>query len=118
MKILLIAFFGVLGVMFRYSIESLCPKNQVFPYSTLLINLLGCFIAGVIYSNMNNKGLEQLAPTVLIGFCGGLTTFSGYALQGVNLVNKGELFQAVSYMCISPILGMLFVFLGVKLSFN
>lgn len=115
MKVLLILFFGVFGVFTRYSIESLWPKTQTFPVATLVINLTGCFIAGFVYSNLSDK---SYGPMLLIGLCGGLTTFSGYALQGVNLIQKGELFYALCYMCLSPILGMLFVFLGLKVSIN
>lgn len=118
MKILMILFFGVLGVFARYSIESIWPKNQIFPFSTLTINLIGCLLAGIIYGNLSSKGFEQYASILLIGFCGGLTTFSGYALQGITLIQKGELLYAFGYMCLSPILGMSFIFLGLKLSLN
>jgi CrcB protein len=116
MKLLAITFFGVLGVWSRYFIESLFTKNQLFPYSTLFINLAGCLFAGMIYGAVVNKVNQDMGAILLVGLCGGLTTFSGYALQSLNLLSKGEILMGALYLIVSPSLGVMLILLGTKLS--
>lgn len=108
-NIFLIAGMGVVGVLSRYGIDTLFTKwNESFPYSTLVINLLGSFIAGSIYALNTTKEMpETLQLGLLVGFCGGFTTFSAYALQTVVMLEKGKLFSAVLYLIFSPALGLL-----------
>ena len=119
MKIILISIFGVLGVLSRYSIETfLGNKNQDFPFATLFANVIGCLLAGVLYTLMSQKDStnQQLYLTIIIGFCGGLTTFSSYALQSLGLMQTGSVLKAVIYLVISPALGLICVLAGIKLT--
>lgn len=118
MQIVLISIFGVLGVLSRYSIETYWgDKNQIFPINTLVINIIGCFIAGLVYSTIVNKQIlsDQMATAIIIGFCGGLTTFSGYCLQSLNFMQNGELLRAFAYIFLSVALGLITVMMGVRL---
>ena len=119
MNIILISIFGVLGVLSRYSIENLIGnKNHIFPMATLLANVLGCLIAGSLYTLMSQKDSanQQYYFTIIVGFCGGLTTFSGFALQTLGIMESGQLLKAITYLIVSPALGLIFVLLGMKLT--
>lgn len=117
MKIFLISLFGVLGVLSRYFIDSLINNQQTnFPIATLTANLFGCFLAGIIYCLIFNKYPNQFLQPILIGFCGGLTTFSSYALQTTNLLTMDQFIKGFSYLIISPIMGIFFVFIGFQIT--
>jgi CrcB protein len=119
MNIILISIFGVLGVLSRYSIETLLGnKNHIFPIATLFANVLGCLLAGCLYTLMSQKDSanQQYYLTIIIGFCGGLTTFSGYALQTLGIMESGQLLKGISYLIISPALGLICVLIGMKLT--
>lgn len=119
MKIILISIFGVLGVLSRYSIENLLGnKNHLFPVATITVNIIGCFIAGFLYIMMSQKDSanQQIYITMIIGFCGGLTTFSGYALQSLGIMESGQLLKAIAYLVVSPTLGLISVLAGMKIS--
>lgn len=104
------------GGIIRYTI-SLVMKNicaQGFPWATLIVNLLGCFLIGVIfalfgkYNSTNNLWCLMLTT----GFCGGFTTFSAFANEGLQLLQNGNLGLFVLYLLASVFLGLLFVALG------
>jgi fluoride exporter len=105
----MISLFGVLGVLCRYGIDTFFASwNQNGPVTTLLINILGSFLAGLIYTlSLNREFMMSLQPALLIGFCGGFTTFSAYALQTIILVERGKFGFAVAYFVMSPVFGLL-----------
>jgi CrcB protein len=124
LKLLSISIFGVLGVLTRYSIDIFfnqfsSHKEQLFPYATLSANIIGCFIAGFLYTLINQKvENSEFYLLIIIGFCGGLTTFSSYALQSMTMLNSGELIKPLLYLTVSPILGLLSLFFGMKISLS
>ncbi len=114
MNVLLIAILGAAGVLTRYGADTfLAARFQNFPLATLLVNILGCLIAGII-AVAGNKSL--LSPPVhvamLVGFCGGFTTFSAYALQSLVLFEKGNISAAVINLILNPVLGFIAVAVG------
>jgi len=114
-----ISVFGLLGIWSRYFIDVyLSTKTDLFPIGTLCVNLVGCLIAGIVYALMV-KHLEhqEMFLFILIGFCGGLTTFSGYCLQSLSMMSgDGELLKAFAYILLSPALGLIFILIGIKLT--
>ena len=113
MKLLLIGVFGVLGIYARYSIDLLINNDRYsFPVSTLTANLIGCFLAGIIYCFIFNKTQSNFLPPLLIGFCGGLTTFSSFSLQALNMMTAEQTMKSLGYLILSPTLGVVFVLLG------
>jgi len=107
--------FGLCGVWIRFLCDQFnATQGWVFPWSTLTVNLLGSFAAGIFL------GLQGISPEMrqlgLIGFCGGLTTFSGVSLQVMQMLLRGEWFLASGYLVASPLLGVVLASLGYLLS--
>jgi CrcB protein len=103
---------GLFGILARYSIDQLLATN--FPWSTLLINILGAFLAGWVAASTRLD--SDLRMGLLVGFCGGFTTFSAYCLRGWQMIASGHSLQGISYLTFSPILGIFAVILGLKLA--
>lgn len=117
MNIILISVFGVLGVLTRYSADVYWEgKNQIFPLATFSVNIVGCFIAGFAYVLLSKRYLipEHVSKAIIIGFCGGLTTFSGYCLQSLNLLQYGETLKSFAFMILSLAVGMAMILVGIK----
>lgn len=110
-----IAMFGVVGVLCRYGIDQLFKDwNEKIPVTTLTINILGSFIAGLIYVLSTYRDLSaNWQAGLLIGFCGGFTTFSAYALQTMILFERDKSLAALIYFLISPALGLTAAFIPV-----
>lgn len=115
MQVITIATFGIFGVLCRYGIDRFFSLWQApFPLSTFFINMLGCFLAGLVWVLGNEKELISLPlqTSLMVGFCGGFTTFSAYALQSLDLIQKNKLFWSLSYLILSPTLGLIAAYLG------
>ncbi len=108
-NLLAIAFVGVLGIFVRYGLDILFANwNKDFPTSTLLINVLGSALAGAIYAlGVSERIPGELQTVLLVGFCGGFTTFSAFSLQTMTLLEKGRGGIALTYLFLSPVLGLL-----------
>jgi fluoride exporter len=119
-RILFVGFAGLLGTLSRYWLSGWIDTKfgQTFPVGTLLVNLVGCMLAGFLFHMLTEKYLvDPIARTsVLIGFLGGFTTFSSYALQSLTLVKDGELFMAAMNVVLSNVGGLIMAWLGYSLS--
>jgi CrcB protein len=84
-----------------------------FPWATLSVNLLGCFIIGIIYAviEKSNQG-ENIRLLLATGFCGGFTTFSAFAIENLQLLKLEATTTAISYIALSVVLGILLSFVG------
>jgi CrcB protein len=106
MKVLLIIFFGGgAGSVTRYLLINYFNKiiPSSIPYGTLLVNLIGSLIIGIIYYFITTKLLlnEQLKVFLTIGFLGGFTTFSTFNLDFFKLIESGNLSLAIIYAAIT-----------------
>ena len=117
-----IAIGGILGCWARYAVTNLVQAiyGRDFPYATLSINVLGCFLMGFIFI----ETLERLtiSPTlrigILTGFIGGFTTFSTFAMETLLLAEQGETGRSVLYVVLSLILGLMAAFGGAYMARN
>lgn len=118
-NLLYIALGGGLGSVLRYLIQYAVHKNfpNAFPYGTFLVNIIGCFLVGLLISIVaKEKQMSQhLELLLIVGFCGGFTTFSTFAYEGNSLLGQGRIGYAFLYIGLSVLVGMLFAYLGFRL---
>lgn len=116
-KYIAIAFGGALGAVARYWIASMVGEriDSRFPFSTLVINLSGSFVAGMFLTlaleRVNLHPNWRLA--VVVGFFGAYTTFSTLAYESFKLLEEKRIFRGVANVTVSVMLGLLAVWLGV-----
>lgn len=106
---------GGIGSMLRYAATFLPFKN--FPYSTLLVNIIGSFSIGFIIAVLlKNEPLNNNYKLFFAtGLCGGFTTFSAFALENLQLLQQGKSFMAILYILLSVIVGIAAAWCGFKL---
>ena len=95
-----IALGGALGSVARYGCSSLAARlvGETFPWGTLIINVVGSLVIG-FFATLTGPDGRVLAPPdarqfVMVGLCGGYTTFSSFSLQTLNLVRDGDMLAA------------------------
>lgn len=113
--ILYIALGGAIGSFLRFLICKYGGMyiNTKFPYPVFIINFLGCFVIGICANISNtNKLSSDFKDAIVIGFCGGFTTWSTFASQTVNLIiQKDNLYAVLNVLC-NHVFGGLFYYLG------
>ena len=112
---LIVALGGGIGACLRYLIGLISLKEPfTFPVKTLMINLLGCFVIGLIAA-IAAKTTSLSPRTVLFiktGLCGGFTTFSTFALETETLLKTGHIGLAILYVALSVVVGVGLAFAG------
>jgi len=113
---LLVAAGGSIGAVLRYGISLMFP-NQAFPYATLMVNLAGSFLLGIILAlSLRNESLpEGFKLFFATGICGGFTTFSGFSSENLGLMQTGKYNLAFLYIVTSVVGGVLATWFGFKL---
>lgn len=90
--------------------------GETFPWGTLIVNIIGCFIIGFFATLTGPDGrifVSSIARQfVMVGFCGGYTTFSSFSLQTLNLIDNGEWLLAGGNIAGSVLLCMAGVWAG------
>ena len=108
---------GVLGAIARYLIsQALAPWSTAFPLATVAINVSGAFAIGIIGAQVAHDAqrFEVLRLCCGVGFLGAYTTFSTYSLETLKLLQAGSWTAAMTNMVVSPVLGLLAVWLGYR----
>ena len=110
MKWLWILGFGVLGVFLRYILSVYIQMRwpSFLPVPTFLINVLGCFVMGIVYvcGVEKNQVPEELRAGLMVGLLGGFTTFSSYSLEVLQLIRASCFLQAGLYVVLSQVMGL------------
>ena len=82
---------GVLGTVLRYLASRALAPHSRFPWAVLVVNVVGSAIGGVVLGLATTGGVDAgIRLIVLAGFCGGLTTFSTWSVETVQLVQEGK----------------------------
>lgn len=114
---LFIAGFGALGCLARYYLSGWVYDlfGRAFPYGTLVVNILGAFLIGLIMEFGLRSTLlpVDLRVGLTIGFLGGLTTFSTFSYETFRLLEGGEFLAATSNVLTSVIVCLVFTGLGI-----
>lgn len=116
-KIFLVAAGGMIGAVCRYLVTylSLEKLGVGFPYGTLIVNIVGCLLAGAVMGAISEKLLlnENMRLLLVVGFAGGLTTFSSFSFDTINLLQQGQAYLAVVNVFANMFLGFLATILGI-----
>ena len=118
-KLLSIAAGGAIGAVLRYGVAGVVQNYMLsmYPWGTLAVNLIGSFLAGLLWALAEYTYLPpQLKTFMFIGILGGFTTFSTYMLETFHLMREGEYYLALGNIRLSNLLGIVLVFSGVILS--
>jgi len=119
-KTILVGVAGLIGTLLRYWLSGLVARQygETFPWGTLVVNLVGCFLAGAVFYVTEERFLisPTLRTVILIGFLGGFTTFSSYGLQTFTLLRDGEIGWAAVNIAASNVFGLFMVWTGYVVS--
>jgi fluoride exporter len=115
-KILLLAVAGALGAVARYGLAGLVQKlaGPVFPWGTVIVNLLGCLVVGLLWAMFEDK-ISVSAQTriiVLVGFMGAFTTFSTFIAETGELLRTAQWAYAAGNIILQNAVGLLAFFAG------
>jgi CrcB protein len=113
---LLVGIGGGIGAMLRYLIY-ISFKSTNFPYATLVVNIVGCFIIGLIigFGSKEINFSNNLKLFFATGICGGFTTFSAFSIENIIFLQTGRYALALFYIAASVILGIAAAWFGFKL---
>ncbi len=115
---LMVALGSAVGGVTRYGVGLLVARavGASFPWGTLLINVVGSFVIGfygaLTLADGPAPASVEMRALVMVGFCGGFTTFSSFSLQTVDLLQAGETAAAACYVAGSVALCLAGAFLG------
>ena len=105
-----------LGGVSRYVLTRLVQDHilHVFPYGTLVVNIVGCFLIGLFYGLFDRGHVldPDIRMFLTVGFCGGFTTFSTFANENLSMLQGGNFLGVGAYAVLSFALGLAMVYLG------
>lgn len=116
-QLLLVGIGGFVGSVLRYWVSGMVQgrfQPSSFPYGTLTVNVIGCFIIGVLYQLGETRAIftAETRLLVFVGFLGGFTTFSTFGNETVNLMRLETFGIAAVNIAAHIILGLGAVWLG------
>ena len=116
---LIVGLGGATGSMLRYGVQKIFNVQgaAVFPAGTLLVNIAGCFLIGILWSLISRTLTwnDEMKLLLMTGFCGGFTTFSAFTLEGIGLLKENKTSLFFIYVITSVIGGLLATLIGIRI---
>lgn len=108
---------GFIGALARYGVGGLVHRQlplAMFPYGTLLVNLLGCLLIGVLAGLAESRQLfgPQFRQFAMIGILGGFTTFSTFGFETMAMLRDADYLRAGANVGVNVVAGLVLVWLG------
>ena len=124
---LIVGLGGAAGSILRYGVQRLFSKGipsdsiqhaAAFPTGTLLVNVSGCFLIGILWSIVSRSLAwnEEMKLLLMTGFCGGFTTFSAFTLESIGLLKESKISLFVIYLTASVVGGLLATIIGIRIA--
>lgn len=112
--------FGFIGTILRYAVQGGAQRlfGSGFPYGTLAVNVVGSFLVGLVATLTLERAAVSptLRSAILIGFCGGFTTFSALAYETFEMLRTGDPARGALNLALHVFLGMAAVWAGYGLA--
>ena len=109
---------GAVGALSRYGVDRAIEQRAAaaFPLSTFVINMTGCFVVGFVIAAVVDRrnAPEWIRAALVVGFCGGYTTFSTFAQETLDLVESHDVAIALLNVGASVVVGVLAVLAGAR----
>ena len=119
-NLLIVGLGGAVGSMLRYAVQKFFQTQTAaaFPTGTLLVNIAGCFLIGILWSFVSRSFTwnDEMKLLLMTGFCGGFTTFSAFTLEGIGLLKENKTALFFIYLTASVIGGLLATFIGIRIT--
>lgn len=108
---------GFIGSITRYLLSKVeLQKSGDYPLNTLLVNVLGAVLIGVVIAEAQQNGMSENKLLFLkFGLCGGLTTFSTFSVEMYGYLETGKVILAIGYAVVSVALSLIGLMLGMKM---
>lgn len=121
-NIFLVGFGGFVGSILRYLASGYvqqAAKSIDFPFGTLAVNVIGCFVIGFLAQLAESRGVftSESRSFVFVGILGGFTTFSSFGNETLNLARDSQMMNALANVGANVILGLFAVWLGRTVSY-
>ncbi len=121
-NILLVGIGGFIGSVLRYLASGYvqqATKSVGFPYGTLAVNVVGCFVIGFLAQLAEGRGVftSEARAFVFIGILGGFTTFSSFGNETLNLARDSQMMSALANVGANVVIGLFAVWLGRTVSY-
>jgi len=117
-SIIAVAVGGAMGASIRFAINQLAVQVLQVPlfWSTLLVNVLGCFMMGMAFDYFNQQAAinESMRLFITVGLLGALTTWSTFSMETVLMIQNDQLFKAIVYTLVTTVCCFIAFWLGVK----
>jgi len=116
---LIVGLGGASGSMLRYAVQKIFQVQTAaaFPTGTLLVNIAGCFLIGILWSLVSRSLTwnDEMKLLLMTGFCGGFTTFSAFTLEGIGLLKENKAALFFIYLTASVVGGLVATFIGIRI---